>query len=173
MELTATVLAVWDDRMLKPELQLEQENSTFWTDSTTVLYSRNFMANRISAISQWRCYRRKLGEQKMADFPKESLQPDVPPFTNVGVDYCGPFEVKMDLGVLTTVTGMTTVVQEKLCHRRYSLCSRIYCPLQILLGKVLQTFPDTRGLLRSVKVHTKCNILVRLVTNIYLLQQAD
>lgn len=36
----------------------------------------------------------KLGEQKMADLPKERLQSDLPPFTNVGVDYFGPFELK-------------------------------------------------------------------------------
>ncbi len=34
----------------------------------------------------------KASEQKMADLPKERLIPDLPPFTNVGVDYfwsCG------------------------------------------------------------------------------------
>ncbi|XP_034095472.1 uncharacterized protein LOC117561915 [Gymnodraco acuticeps] len=68
MELTAAVLAARVDRLLKAELQLELENSIFWTDSTTVLkYIRNetkrfhtFVANRVSAIreatdiSQWR-----------------------------------------------------------------------------------------------------------------------
>lgn len=68
MELTAAVLAVRVDRLLKAELQLELENSLFWTDSTTVLrYIKNetkrfhtFVANRVSAIreatsvSQWR-----------------------------------------------------------------------------------------------------------------------
>ena len=68
MELTAAVLVLRVDRMLKAELQLELEVSTFWTDSTTVLkYIRNetkrfhtYVANRISiireatAVSQWR-----------------------------------------------------------------------------------------------------------------------
>ncbi|XP_030609336.1 uncharacterized protein LOC115796980 [Archocentrus centrarchus] len=68
LELTAAVLAVRIDRLLKAELQLKLENSTFWTDSTPVLkYIQNetkrfhtFVANRISfireatAISQWR-----------------------------------------------------------------------------------------------------------------------
>lgn len=39
-------------------------------------------------------HRAKLCEQKMADLPKERTTPDLPPFTNVGVDYFGPFEVK-------------------------------------------------------------------------------
>lgn len=42
-----------------------------------------------------------------------------------------------------------------------------------LLGKVLQTFPDSKGLVRSVKVQTKCNILERPVTKICLLQEAE
>ncbi|XP_031440139.1 uncharacterized protein LOC116224450 [Clupea harengus] len=38
--------------------------------------------------------RGKASEQKMADLPLERILPDLPPFTNVGLDYFGPFEVK-------------------------------------------------------------------------------
>ncbi|KAL7841259.1 hypothetical protein SRHO_G00249500 [Serrasalmus rhombeus] len=38
--------------------------------------------------------RGKFGEQKMADLPKERVRADLPPFSNVGVDYFGPFETK-------------------------------------------------------------------------------
>jgi len=41
-----------------------------------------------------------------------------------------------------------------------------------LLGKVLQTFPDSQGLVRSVKIQTKYNILERPVTKICLLREA-
>ncbi len=68
LELTAAVLAVQMDKVLKAELQLQVENSFFWTDSTSVLkYIRNedkrfhtFVANRVTTIrdasnvSQWR-----------------------------------------------------------------------------------------------------------------------
>ena len=68
LELTAAVLAVQMDKTLKAELQLQVENSFFWTDSTSVLkYIRNedkrfhtFVANRVTTIrdatnvSQWR-----------------------------------------------------------------------------------------------------------------------
>ncbi|XP_042586291.1 uncharacterized protein LOC122138292 [Cyprinus carpio] len=68
LELTAAVLAVRVDLMLKKELRLQLQESVFWTDSTSVLkYVMNedkrfhtFVANRVSIIreatetSQWR-----------------------------------------------------------------------------------------------------------------------
>ncbi len=68
LELTAAVLAVKVDIMLKKEMQLPLEDSVFWTVSTTVLnYIKNedkrfhtFVANRVSYIrdatqpQQWR-----------------------------------------------------------------------------------------------------------------------
>ncbi|CAC5413330.1 unnamed protein product [Mytilus coruscus] len=35
-----------------------------------------------------------VGEQKMAHLPPDRITPDKPPFSRVGVDYFGPFEVK-------------------------------------------------------------------------------
>ena len=60
MELTAALLAVRMDGLLKAELQLTLETSIFWTDSTsTLMYIRNenkrfktFVANRVNAIRQ-------------------------------------------------------------------------------------------------------------------------
>ncbi len=68
MELTAAVVAVNTDKMLKDELEMELLDSVFWTDGTTVLrYIDNeklcfktFVANRIAIIrestkpQQWR-----------------------------------------------------------------------------------------------------------------------
>ena len=42
-----------------------------------------------------------------------------------------------------------------------------------LLGKVLQTFPDRQGLVRSVEVRTKYNTLQRPITKICLLLEAE
>ncbi|GAA6096905.1 uncharacterized protein LOC107751036 [Tachysurus ichikawai] len=41
-----------------------------------------------------RRYKGKLSEQKMADLPLERITHDLPPFTNVRVDFFGPIEVK-------------------------------------------------------------------------------
>lgn len=68
MELTAAVIAVKMEKMLQQELQLQLDDSVFWTDSVTVLkYIENdaaryktFVANRVSLIqeatnsSQWK-----------------------------------------------------------------------------------------------------------------------
>ncbi len=35
-----------------------------------------------------------------------------------------------------------------------------------MLGRVLETFPDKKGLVRSARVQTKTNILVRPVTKL-------
>ncbi|KAL4008074.1 hypothetical protein ACER0C_001926 [Sarotherodon galilaeus] len=68
LELTAAVVAAKMDRMVRAELELELDESVFWTDSTSVIkYLKNetarfrtFVANRVaaikdrSAVSQWR-----------------------------------------------------------------------------------------------------------------------
>lgn len=48
----------------------------------------------ISGCGFCRRHNRRAVEQKMADLPKERILPDLPPFTNTGVDYFGPVEVK-------------------------------------------------------------------------------
>lgn len=47
----------------------------------------------ISECITCRRHHAPMGEQKMADLPKDRITPDLPPFTYVGADYFGPIEV--------------------------------------------------------------------------------
>ena len=46
----------------------------------------------ISKCMICRCLKNRPGEQKMANLPHERTLPDLPPFSNVGMDYFGPIE---------------------------------------------------------------------------------
>lgn len=50
--------------------------------------------NIISKCVTYKHLKGKTGEQKMVDLPQERTLPDLPPFTNVGMDYFGPIETK-------------------------------------------------------------------------------
>lgn len=48
----------------------------------------------ISGCGFCRHYKRRATEHKVADLPKERILPDLLLFTNTGVDYFGPMQVK-------------------------------------------------------------------------------
>lgn len=63
-----------------------------------------------------RQHRAKIGEQKMADLPQERLQPDLPAFTNVGVDYFGPINVKRGCTTLKRYRVLFTCMTSRAVH---------------------------------------------------------
>ena len=59
-----------------------------------ILRSHAAIRRTLSRCVTCRRQRGKTESQIMADLPRERLIPDEPPFTRVGVDYFGPFEIK-------------------------------------------------------------------------------
>ncbi len=55
----------------------------------------------------------KIGEQKMADLPKERIMPDLPPFSNTCVDYFGPIDVKSGRSVVKRYGVMFTCMTSR------------------------------------------------------------
>lgn len=58
----------------------------------------------------------KPGVQKMADLPEERVVPDLPPFTNVGVDYFGPVDVKRGRGLVKRYGVVFTCMTSRAVH---------------------------------------------------------
>nr|XP_033947601.1 uncharacterized protein LOC117452900 [Pseudochaenichthys georgianus] len=54
--------------------------------------------------------------QKMADLPSDRLLPNKPPFTNVGVDYFGPIEVKRGRSIVKRYGVLFTCMTTRAIH---------------------------------------------------------
>jgi hypothetical protein len=67
----------------------------FW-----IIGANGIMKRLVSKCVLCKKYQGKYGNQKMANLPKERLQADDPPFTRIGIDFFGPFEVKLGRSVV-------------------------------------------------------------------------
>ncbi|KAK0132209.1 hypothetical protein N1851_032999 [Merluccius polli] len=77
----------------------------------------NSVARKVlSRCVMCRRVRGKAGEQKMADLPMERSLPDLPPFTNVGLVYFGPIEVKQGKGTIKRYGILFTCMSSRAIH---------------------------------------------------------
>lgn len=60
--------------------------------------------------------RGRVGEQMMSDLPADRITPDDPPFTKVGVDYFGPFEVKRGRSLVKRYGVIFTCLSTRAIH---------------------------------------------------------
>jgi hypothetical protein len=90
---------------------LSRLRQKYWIPGTTVLIrkilSKCVVCRRINAIP---------GQQQMADLPLDRVSPDEPPFTNVGVDYFGPFGVKRGRSVVKRYGVIFTCLATRAIH---------------------------------------------------------
>jgi hypothetical protein len=63
-----------------------------------------------------RKYRGQCCQQKMADLPRDRIESHEPPFTNVGVDYFGPMEVKRGRSVVKRYGVLFTCLVTRAIH---------------------------------------------------------
>ena len=60
--------------------------------------------------------RQQPGEQKMADLPADRIIADLPPFTDVGIDYFGPMEVKRGRNTVKRYGVIFTCLTSRAVH---------------------------------------------------------
>ncbi|XP_060605456.1 uncharacterized protein LOC132757974 [Ruditapes philippinarum] len=104
--------------------QIHQDfNHTGRNQMLSILRERYWLINAPSAIRKLisscvvcRRQRVKFGEQKMSSLPKDRVTPDDPPFTFVGVDYFGPFEVKQGRSYVKRYGVIFTCLTSRAIH---------------------------------------------------------
>lgn len=74
--------------------------------------ARKIITDCVVCKRQWG----KVGEQKMADLPLERILPDKPPFTDVGVDYFVPIEIKRGRSLVKRYGVIFTCMASRAIH---------------------------------------------------------
>ena len=83
----------------------------FW-----IIGANGIIKNIVSKCVICRKYQGSLATQKMASLPAERLKADDPPFTRVGIDFFGPFEIKQGRSVVKRYGVIFTCLNIRAVH---------------------------------------------------------
>ncbi|XP_051786109.1 uncharacterized protein LOC127528851 isoform X1 [Erpetoichthys calabaricus] len=108
----------------------------------------------ISKCTTCRRYNAKVGEQKMADLPEDRLAPNQPPFTNVGVDYFGPFLVKRGRSLVKRYGVIFTCLTTRAAHIEIAHSLDTDSCIQAILQ-----FTDRRGQVKIMRSDNGTNFV--------------
>lgn len=88
----------------------------------------------------------------MADMLKERISPDLPPFTNVGVDYYGPIEVKRGCAMAKSYGVIFTCMASRAVHLEVAYSADSYI-------NALRRFVCCRGQVRCLRSDNGTNFV--------------
>lgn len=111
----------------------------FW-----ITNSNSAVRKIIAECSFCKCYNGRAVEQKMADLPKVRILPDLPPFTNTGVDYFGPVEVRKGRSTCKRYGAIYTCMANRTVHLEVAVSLETGTCIN-----ALRRFISRRGHLRS------------------------
>ncbi|KAK3106560.1 hypothetical protein FSP39_022546 [Pinctada imbricata] len=83
----------------------------FW-----IVGANSYLKSVISKCAICKRYQSPPMTQKMANLPSERLEPDEPPFTRVGMDYFGPFELKRERSSVKRYGVIFTCLNSRALH---------------------------------------------------------
>ncbi|XP_064647035.1 uncharacterized protein LOC135499916 [Lineus longissimus] len=90
---------------------LSRLNEKYW-----LIHAQSAIRKIIAKCVECRKREAKVGEQKMSDLPQERLTVDEPPFTSVGCDLFGPFEVKRGRAIVKRYGVLFTCMTIRAVH---------------------------------------------------------
>ena len=85
-----------------------------------ILGANSIIKDVVSKCVVCRKYKAKVCSQKMSDLPPERITPEEPPFTKVGMDYFGPFEIKRGRSVVKRYGVIFTCLATRAVHLEVS-----------------------------------------------------
>lgn len=94
------------------------------------------------------------GTQYMSDLPQDRLLPDEPPFTNVGVDFFGPFDIKRGRTSLKRYGVIFTCLNIRAVHIEVAHTLNTDCYIN-----AIRRFTARRGTVKTMRSDNGTNLI--------------